>query len=106
LRLGAFDYIQKPFEVEHLLHRVRTALRMGRMRGELEFYQKAEYRNALGEDALVAKSRGMQEILSVIRKVAPTPATVLITGETGTGKELLATLVHFGSLGRRAPSSR
>src|SRR5512134_661325 len=97
LRLGAFDYIQKPFEIEHLLHRVRTALRMGRMRGELEFYQKAEYRNALGEDALVAESRGMKEILSVIRKVAPTPATVLITGETGTGKELLATLVHFGS---------
>ena len=103
LRLGAFDYIQKPFEIEHLLHRVRTALRMGRMRGELEFYQKVEYRNALGEDALVAESRGMKEILSVIRKVAPTPATVLITGETGTGKELLAALIHFGSPRNKAP---
>jgi len=103
LRLGAFDYIQKPFEIEHLKHRVRTALRMGRMSGEIEFYQKAVYRNALGEESLVAKSRGMQEILSVIRKVAPTPATVLITGETGTGKELLATLVHFGSPRAKAP---
>jgi DNA-binding NtrC family response regulator len=73
------------------------------MRGELEFYQKVEYRNALGEDALVAESRGMREILSVIRKVAPTPATVLITGETGTGKELLAALIHFGSQRSKAP---
>ncbi len=97
LRLGAFDYIQKPFELEHLKHRVRTALKMERMRGELEVLQKAEYRNALEEGALVAESRGMKDILSVINKVAPTPATVLITGETGTGKELLATLVHFGS---------
>ncbi len=103
LRLGAFDYIQKPFDLEHLKHRVRTALKMGKMRGELEVLQKAEYRNALEEGALVAESRGMKEILSVIKKVAPTPATVLITGETGTGKELLATLVHFGSTSSSGP---
>jgi two-component system response regulator HydG len=97
LRLGAFDYIQKPFELEQLKHRVRTALKMRRMRGELTFYQKAEYRNALEEGAIVAESRGMREILSVIKKVAPTTATILITGDTGTGKELLATLIHYGS---------
>jgi len=71
LRLGAFDYIQKPFELEQLKHRVRTALKMRRMRGELTFYQKAEYRNAMEEGAIVAESRGMKEILSVIKKVAP-----------------------------------
>jgi two-component system response regulator HydG len=97
LRLGAFDYIQKPFELEQLKHRVETALKMGRVIGELEFYRKAEYRNALDEGALVAESTGMKGILSVIKKVAPTNATVLITGETGTGKELLATIVHLGS---------
>jgi two-component system response regulator HydG len=103
LRLGAFDYIQKPFEIEQLQHRVRTALKMGRMQGELEFYQRAEYRNALEEDSLVAESRGMKDILSVIRKVAPTTATVLVTGETGTGKELLASLLHFGSTRANGP---
>ncbi|NNG47663.1 MAG: sigma-54-dependent Fis family transcriptional regulator [Deltaproteobacteria bacterium] len=103
LRLGAFDYIQKPFELEHLKHRVRTALKMGKMRGELEFYRKASYQNALESGALVAESRGMKDILSVIRKVGPTPATVLITGETGTGKELLATLLHFGSTRSSGP---
>ena len=103
LRFGAFDYIQKPFELENLKHRVRTALKMGKMRGELEFYQKASYQNALETGALVAESSGMQDILSVIRKVASTPATVLITGETGTGKELLATLLHFGSTRSRSP---
>ena len=103
LRLGAYDYIQKPFDMEHLQHRVKTALRMGRMRGELEFYRKAEYRNALEGEALVAESKGLKEILSVIRKVAPTPATILITGETGTGKELLATLVHLGSPRAKGP---
>ena len=103
LRLGAFDYIQKPFDLEHLKHRVRTALKMRKMRGEIEFYQKASYQNALESGALVAESPGMKDILSVIQKVAPTPATVLITGETGTGKELLATLLHFGSTRSSAP---
>lgn len=97
LRLGAFDYIQKPFEIEHLKHRVHMALRMRHLRGDLEFYQKAFYRNTLEDGALVAESRGMKEILAVIKKVAPTPATILVTGETGTGKELLATLLHIGS---------
>lgn len=97
LRLGAFDYIQKPFEIEQLKHRVRTARKMTRMRGELEFYQRAKYRNALEEESLVAKSKGMRDILSVVQKVGPTNATVLISGDTGTGKELLATILHFGS---------
>jgi len=97
LRLGAFDYIQKPFDIDHLKHRVKTALKMGRMRGELEVFQKAAYRTALEDGTLVAESRGMKDILAVVKKVAPTNATVLITGDTGTGKELVATLIHFDS---------
>ena len=76
---------------------------MRRMRGEIEFFQKTQYRNALEEGALVAESRIMQGILSVLKKVAPTTATILITGDTGTGKELLATLIHFGSSRANGP---
>ncbi len=97
LHLGAFDYIPKPFEIEHLKHRVTMALRMGKLSDTVSVYRKAEYSNALAEESVVSESRAMKDILAVARKVAPTPATVLITGETGTGKEKLATLVHCSS---------
>ncbi len=103
LRLGAFDYIQKPFDVEHLKHRVGTALRVQKMRGELDFFKKVQYRLEMGEGLPVAENPVMKEVLSKIRKVAPTSATVLVTGETGTGKEVLAGLVHFHSQRREQP---
>jgi two-component system response regulator HydG len=97
LHLGAFDYIPKPFEIEHLKHRVAMALRMGKLNDAVSTYRKAEYSNALSEESVVSESRAMKDILAVALKVAPTAATVLITGETGTGKEKLATLVHYSS---------
>jgi two-component system, NtrC family, response regulator HydG len=103
LRLGAFDYIQKPFDLEDLKHRVDTAARMRKMRGELEFFKRANYRVAMDDVGIVAENPAMKEILATVRKVAPTSATVLITGETGTGKEVLASLVHFQSPRREQP---
>ena len=103
LRLGAFDYIQKPFDLEDLKHRVDTAARMRKMSGELEFFKKAQYRVAMDDVGIVAENPAMKEILATVRKVAPTSATVLITGETGTGKEVLASLVHFQSPRREQP---
>ena len=97
LRLGAFDYIQKPFDLEDLKHRVDTAARLRKMSGELEFFKRAQYRVAMDDVGIVAENPAMKEILATVRKVAPTAATVLITGETGTGKEVLASLVHFQS---------
>ena len=103
LRLGAFDYIQKPFNLEDLKHRVDTAARMRKMSGELEFFKRAQYRVAMDDAGIVAENPAMKEILATVRKVAPTQATVLITGETGTGKEVLASLVHFQSPRREQP---
>ncbi len=103
LHLGAFDYIPKPFEIEHLKHRVTMALRMGKLSDAVSVYRKAEYSNALAEESVVSESRAMKDVLAVAAKVAPTPATVLITGETGTGKEKLATLVHYSSPRSQAP---
>ncbi|MGA8752593.1 sigma-54-dependent transcriptional regulator [Candidatus Deferrimicrobium sp.] len=103
LRLGAFDYIQKPFDLEDLKHRVDTAARLRKMSGELEFFKRAQYRVAMDDVGIVAENPAMKEILATVRKVAPTHATVLITGETGTGKEVLASLVHFQSPRREQP---
>jgi len=103
LRLGAFDYIQKPFDLEHLKHRVETAFRVQKMRGELEFFKKVQYRLEMEEGGPVAENPVMKEVLATVRKIAPTPATILITGETGTGKEVLAGLAHFHSQRREHP---
>jgi len=103
LRFGAFDYIQKPFDIEHLKHRVKTAFQMRRMRGELEVFRKVAYRSAIDESLLVSDGKGMKAILAIVKKIAPTNATALITGDTGTGKELLATLIHVGSLRAAGP---
>jgi len=97
LRLGAFDYIQKPFDLEDLKHRVGRAREVQKLRRELSEHRRVGHGGVLAEGALVAESRAMKDIIGVVRKVAPTNATVLITGETGTGKELLATLLHHGS---------
>jgi DNA-binding NtrC family response regulator len=103
LRLGAFDYIQKPFDIVQLRHRVGTALRVRKMREELDFFKKAQYRVEMGEGAPIVENPRMKEVLDKVAKVAPTAATVLITGETGTGKEVIAGLVHFNSPRREQP---
>lgn len=103
LRLGAFDYIQKPFDLGHLKHRVENAFRVQKMRGELEFFRKTQYQLELSDRGPVAENPAMREILATVIKVASTPATVLITGETGTGKEVVAGLVHFHSRRREHP---
>ena len=103
LRLGAFDYIPKPFDILQLKHRVGTALRVRKMRKELDFFKKMQYRVEMGEGVPVIENPAMKAILDKVLKVAPSPATVLITGETGTGKEVIAGQVHFNSPRRDHP---
>src|SRR5579859_4524901 len=87
-RGGAFDYIAKPFDLDRM---VETVKRAEAARGELE--EEAEPED-LPESAMIGSSRGMVEIYKMVSQVAPTDATVLIEGETGTGKELVARMVH------------
>lgn len=97
LKLGAFDYVTKPFKVDELLITVQRAL---------------SYRNALNENAtlkeqlqtryqfdnIIAESPAMKNVCDMIRRVAPTDTTVLIYGQSGTGKELIAKAIHAYSL--------
>lgn len=85
---GAFDYLAKPFELDTLLVAVRRALDQGNSEDE-----EAESED-LPESEMIGSSPGMVEIYKTVSRVAPTDATVVIEGETGTGKELVARMIH------------
>ena len=87
-RGGAFDYIAKPFDLDRM---VETVKRAEAAHGELEDEAEPE---EMPESDMIGSSRSMVEIYKMVSQVAPTDATVLIEGETGTGKELVARMVH------------
>ena len=96
---GAFDYVPKPFEVEDLLDLTAKALESSRLMSEpVEMGDAAAARTAI-----VGKSRAMQAIYKEIGRIAATPVTVLIRGDTGTGKELIARAVYQHSNRANAP---
>ncbi len=99
MRLGAFDYIQKPFTEQELLVKVQKALDNRRLAGEVAFLA-TEFKDRYKFENIVGRSTAIREVLGRIIRVAPTDATVLITGESGTGKELVAKAIHANS--RRA----
>ncbi len=96
LRLGAFDYIQKPFEMFEILQRVHNALSVKKFRSDATYFRSLLVREP-EDDPIVASSSGMKRVMKLADKVSPTKATVLIMGETGTGKEKLATYIHMSS---------
>jgi DNA-binding NtrC family response regulator len=90
MRAGAFDFVAKPFEVEVLQSAVRAALAAR----SVPQRSRREARHSPGEPSLLGESTAIRELLANLEQVAGTNATVLITGETGTGKELVARGVH------------
>jgi len=102
LKQGAIDYLTKPLNLEELLHRIRLVSERYRIISE-----NRELRAALQErhriEGIIGESGPMLEVLSLVRRVAPSEATVLIRGESGTGKELIAKAIHFGSPRARGP---
>jgi DNA-binding NtrC family response regulator len=93
LRLGAQDYLLKPLLLDDVLHKVRRLLEHKQQAWELQLLRR-ELTRHLDFESLVGRSPAMQEICALINKVAPTNATVLITGESGVGKEVVARLLH------------
>jgi DNA-binding NtrC family response regulator len=99
---GAYDFLTKPFDTDHLLVLIRRALDATRLAAE-NILLKEEFAEKLGMPKIIGKSAQMQEITAKIQKVAPTNATVLIHGESGTGKELFARAIHYLSHRKEAP---
>ncbi len=99
LRLGAYDYITKPFKVDELKTTVRNALEKGQLREEVD-HLKRELCEQHGLDSMLGESPIMLKLFEHIKVVARTQSTVLITGDSGTGKELVARSIHVNSLRR------
>src|SRR3954465_2224333 len=102
MKLGALDYLQKPFEIDELLVVVNRAIDHQRLRtqhGCLLSGADEEF-NQYG---IVGRSRRVQDVIRTAEMVAKSKSTVLITGETGTGKEMVARAIHFHSAQREMP---
>lgn len=96
VKLGAYDYITKPFEIEELILVVGKALSERELRSKVARLQReVEQRFGLGN--IIANSPGMRDVVSLVQRIASSTASVLVTGESGTGKELIARGIHYNS---------
>jgi DNA-binding NtrC family response regulator len=102
LRKGAVDYILKPVQFDELLVKTRRLLAERRLRTENKFL-RSELHRQYDFNNIIGKSQAMQYVFDTIKKVAQTDGTVLITGKSGTGKELVARAVHYNSKRKDMP---
>ena len=97
MKIGAFDYVQKPFEIEEMELKVEKAIEHRRLRHEIEYLRHTQ-QDIYEFDRIVGASGALGAVLGIVKKVAKSNTTVLIRGETGTGKELIAGAIHHNSL--------
>jgi DNA-binding NtrC family response regulator len=97
IKLGAYHYIKKPFNLDEVILLVEKALETGQLRREVRLLRRTQGRE-FSLDAIIGNSPAMVSVKSLLSRVAGSPAsTVLLTGETGTGKDLAAKAVHYSS---------
>src|SRR5512143_26199 len=97
MKSGAFDFVQKPFEIEEMELKIAKAIEHRRLRHELDYLRHTQT-DIYNFDPIVGSSGALAKVLGVVKKVAKSNTTVLIRGETGTGKELIAGAIHHNSL--------
>jgi DNA-binding NtrC family response regulator len=102
MKLGAFDYLSKPFDPDEFKHVVDRALERRRLLEENRNL-KNEVNSKYSFENIIGSSPPMQSVYRLIAKCAPTNSTVLITGESGTGKEMIARAIHYNSLRKDHP---
>jgi DNA-binding NtrC family response regulator len=96
MKKGAYDYLTKPLERDDLVPRIARAFELVLLRNENRNL-RAQLRSSFSFDEIVGSGTAMESVLRLVRKVAPSNATILIVGESGTGKELVARALHYGS---------
>ena len=102
MKLGALDYLIKPFDIEELKIIIKRAIKQYELEVENIYYREEEEKR-FNFDEIIGKSSSINKVLEMVKSVASTPATVLITGENGTGKELIARAIHKNSLRKNSP---
>jgi len=93
MKLGAYDYIYKPFKIDEIRLVIQKAFEKKNLSEELSLLRE-KVKSSCGLENIVGKSPKMQELFTMIQKIAPSNSTVLITGESGCGKELVAAALH------------
>ena len=96
LRLGAYDYIIKPLDFDDVILRIKRLMDHRELLNENEYLRK-EVQEKFSVSNIIGESEPMQDVFNLIRKVAATKGNVLITGKSGTGKELVARAIHYNS---------
>jgi DNA-binding NtrC family response regulator len=96
IKRGAWDFVSKPFQIDELLHALDAALEQRRLKSE-NAYLRAQLEERYRFEGLIGKSRAMTRLLQLLETVAATSSTILVTGETGTGKEVVARAIHHNS---------
>ena len=99
IKRGAADFVAKPFQFDELLHVLHTALEQRRLKNE-NAYLRQQLDERFGLGAIIGRSPRMRALYQLIETVAATPTTILIDGETGTGKEMVARAIHQTSTRR------
>ncbi len=102
MQAGAFNYLAKPFSNEELLVNIKKAVQVHALARE-NIRLRSEIKGKSGFSGMVGKNPRMTQVYELIEKVAPTPASVLISGESGTGKELVAKAIHVNSSREKEP---
>lgn len=102
MKEGAFDFITKPFDTDHLLMLIKRAIETQRLHTE-NILLKEEFASKLGFPRIVGKSEKITDVAQMVQKVATTKTTVLLLGDSGTGKELFARAIHYLSHRRDYP---
>ena len=96
IKRGASDFVTKPFQFDYLLHVLSSALEQRRLKSE-NAYLRSQLNERYSFEGIVGRSQTMRDLFQVLETVAGTASTILVTGETGTGKELVAHAIHHNS---------
>lgn len=102
MRLGAVDYLQKPFNNEEIKHRIQRIMKEKSIKKE-NIRLKKTLGERYGFPNIIGKSHDFKKVLDMVESVAPTNSTILISGESGTGKELIAKAIYLNSNRRHKP---